>query len=259
MKLGNEGRTQRDRRTRRQATRRSAQDMHAILRQKTLLGETYMQLIPEGNSGPRLLDGQRLPNSQVEPSVTLDDILSAFDAEDAGRLPDLAEGRSRKGSTAAGNRSTPPSQQLEPFVEHANKLVTLLDEPGRGGARARAQHGRRLQRARQPRPPARRLIANGERTFHAAAEASQAFAEAFKRAADVRAQLDAWRSKKLDRFAAIANPFFEGIPADRAPALGAAAAGQAVRASVQQLPDRARAADEGREDRACPIRRRRSS
>ena len=53
--------------------------MHAILRQKTLLGETYVQLIPEAQTGPYLPDGGQLPVSQVEPSVTLDDILSALD------------------------------------------------------------------------------------------------------------------------------------------------------------------------------------
>src|SRR4030088_3413048 len=51
-------------------------DTHAILRQKTVLGETYVQLIPQdrplGKSGLYLPDGGRLPQSQVEPSVTLD-------------------------------------------------------------------------------------------------------------------------------------------------------------------------------------------
>src|SRR6266516_3868162 len=54
-------------------------DMHAILRQKTLLGETYVQLIPQSTTAPPLPDNGRLPNSQVEPSVTLDGILQAFD------------------------------------------------------------------------------------------------------------------------------------------------------------------------------------
>src|SRR5664280_2233380 len=54
---------------------------HAILRQKTLLGETYVQLIPESQGGRYLPDGGQLADSQVEPSVTLDDILSAFDAK----------------------------------------------------------------------------------------------------------------------------------------------------------------------------------
>src|SRR5580658_10147449 len=53
-------------------------NMHAILRTKTLLGETYVQLNPEGNTGPYIKDNGRLPNGQVEPTVTLDQILSLF-------------------------------------------------------------------------------------------------------------------------------------------------------------------------------------
>src|ERR1700726_4606976 len=42
-------------------------DMHAILRQKTLLGETYVQLIPESRTAPYLHDGGQLAQTQVEP------------------------------------------------------------------------------------------------------------------------------------------------------------------------------------------------
>src|ERR1700716_893729 len=44
-------------------------NMHAIIRQKTLLGETYVQLIPQGGgySGPFLADKGQLADSQVEP------------------------------------------------------------------------------------------------------------------------------------------------------------------------------------------------
>ncbi len=68
-------------------------NMHAVLRTKTLLGQTYVQLIPEGQSGRFLPDGGELSYSQVEPSVTLDDILSAFNAKTRRRLPDMAAGR----------------------------------------------------------------------------------------------------------------------------------------------------------------------
>ena len=80
LKLGTEGRT-------RATIEMSGKyapiraNMHAIVRQKTLLGETYVQLIPKGRTGPFLADEGQLANSQVEPSVTLDDILSAFDAK----------------------------------------------------------------------------------------------------------------------------------------------------------------------------------
>jgi len=56
-------------------------NMHAILRQKTLLGETYVQLIPGQGSASPLKDEGELAEGQVEPSVTLDDILATFDPQ----------------------------------------------------------------------------------------------------------------------------------------------------------------------------------
>src|SRR5438477_10004950 len=51
---------------------------HAIVRQKTLLGETYVQLIPHGRTGPYLADERQLSNANVEPSVKLDDSRTAL-------------------------------------------------------------------------------------------------------------------------------------------------------------------------------------
>src|SRR5947209_859871 len=54
-------------------------DTRAILRQKTLLGETYVELTPGSANGAKLQDGATLSNAQVEPTVTLDQILRIFD------------------------------------------------------------------------------------------------------------------------------------------------------------------------------------
>src|SRR5947209_9107998 len=54
-------------------------DTRAILRQKTLLGETYVELTPGSGRGAKLKDGSQLSNAQVEPTVTLDQILRIFD------------------------------------------------------------------------------------------------------------------------------------------------------------------------------------
>jgi virulence factor Mce-like protein len=54
-------------------------DTRAILRQKTILGETYVQLTPGSPNGPALPDGGRLPNGNVIPAVQFDQILSTFD------------------------------------------------------------------------------------------------------------------------------------------------------------------------------------
>ncbi len=54
-------------------------DTRAILRQKTLLGETYIELSPGSPTGPKLADGGSLPQGQIAPTVQLDQILSTFD------------------------------------------------------------------------------------------------------------------------------------------------------------------------------------
>ncbi len=54
-------------------------DARAILRQKTLLGETYVELTP-GTRGVGLADGGTLAAGRVRPAVQLDEIFRAFDA-----------------------------------------------------------------------------------------------------------------------------------------------------------------------------------
>jgi len=189
-------------------------NMHAILRVKTLLGETYVQLIPEGRAGPYLPDGGRLPDTQVEPSVTLDDILSAFDAKTRRDFQiwqeDVAEGINGRGENINASFA-----QLEPFVASANRLVTLLNAQ-EGAVRALVHNTGVVFNALGSRD--RQLegsIVNGEATFHAAAEASQAFAEAF-RALPTFEHNSTVAFKETDRFAALANPYFEEIrPTER--------------------------------------------
>ena len=54
-------------------------DTRAILRTKTLLGETYIELTPGDRNGPVLADGGTLPKAQIAESVQLDEIFRTFD------------------------------------------------------------------------------------------------------------------------------------------------------------------------------------
>jgi virulence factor Mce-like protein len=54
-------------------------DARAILREKTILGETYVELAPGSRTAPILPDGALLARSNVEPAVQLDQIFDAFD------------------------------------------------------------------------------------------------------------------------------------------------------------------------------------
>src|SRR4051812_46133750 len=49
-------------------------DARAMLRQKTLLGETYVELAPGSARAPRLREGSRLPNARVQGTVEFDEI-----------------------------------------------------------------------------------------------------------------------------------------------------------------------------------------
>jgi len=159
-------------------------DMHAILRQKTLLGETYVQLIPEtdrgsASSGPFLRDGGQLPNSQVEPSVTLDDILSLLTPKTRKDFQVWQQSLAA-GITGRGEQINSAFAEFDPLVEHADQLVSILASQ-EGAVTALVKNTGEVFDALAGRDRQfEGLIANGERTFHAFAESSEAFAQAFK-------------------------------------------------------------------------------
>jgi virulence factor Mce-like protein len=101
-------------------------DTRAMLRQKTLLGETYVELTPGSRDGPKLAEGASLPRAQVQPSVQLDEIFRTFDARTRAafqtwmqQLAIASAGRGADLSAAIAN--------LEPFAEDANRLLRVLD------------------------------------------------------------------------------------------------------------------------------------
>ena len=191
-------------------------DMHAIVRQKTLLGETYVQLIPQhgGHSGPFLPDNGQLEDAQVEPSVTLDDILSSLNTKTRAAFQvwqqSVEEGINGRGEAINNGFAT-----LNPFVQNANNLVTVLASQ-EGAVTALIHNTGVVFTALAGRDhQLEGLISNGNHTFHAAAEGSQAFAEAF-RALPKFESSSRVALKELDRFAADANPYYDEFrPAER--------------------------------------------
>jgi virulence factor Mce-like protein len=193
-------------------------DTHAILRQKTLLGETFVQLIPKSRTASYLPDQGQLPNSQVEPSVTLDDILASFDAKTRAAWQVWFQSVA-VGLYGRGEQVNASFAQLEPFVEHGNQLVTILASQ-EGALRALVHNTGVVFDALAGRDhQLEGLISNGERTFHAAAASSQAFADAF-RVLPAFEHNSTVALRELDKFAVIANPYLdEFVPAQEQLAL----------------------------------------
>jgi phospholipid/cholesterol/gamma-HCH transport system substrate-binding protein len=98
----------------------------AILRQKTLLGETYVELTPGSRKAKKLPEGGQLPQAQVAPSVQLDEIFRTFNARTRSAFRSWMQqqaialhGRGADLNAALG--------ELVPFTSAANKALRILD------------------------------------------------------------------------------------------------------------------------------------
>jgi virulence factor Mce-like protein len=101
-------------------------DTRAILRQKTLLGETYIELSPGDEDAPPLPDGGRLRTRQVHPTVELDEVTRALDSRSRSDLQRLV----RALGTATGSRPQALSDvlgNLPPFAGDTTRLLEVLD------------------------------------------------------------------------------------------------------------------------------------
>jgi phospholipid/cholesterol/gamma-HCH transport system substrate-binding protein len=102
-------------------------NVRAILRQKTLLGETYVELTPGTRSAGSLPDGGTLPIAQVAPTVELDEIFRAFDPRTRAAFQEwmqqlalASKGRGQDISDALGD--------LAPFSEQTTTLLQILND-----------------------------------------------------------------------------------------------------------------------------------
>jgi len=98
----------------------------AILRTKTLLGETYVELTPGDSEGPWLPDGATLAAANVAESVQLDEIFRTFDARTRAAFQEWMQ----EGAVAIGGRGQSFSNALaefEPTFAEFDRLFRVLD------------------------------------------------------------------------------------------------------------------------------------
>ncbi|MGH2943563.1 MAG: MlaD family protein [Solirubrobacteraceae bacterium] len=102
-------------------------DARAILRQKTLLGETYVEVTTGSRGAADVAEGGRLPDGQVAQAVEFDELLQIFDRPTRtafrqwmASVAEAGAGRGRDLSDALGN--------LPAFAENARGVVDVLDD-----------------------------------------------------------------------------------------------------------------------------------
>lgn len=100
-------------------------DTKAIIRQKTLLGESYIELTPGTRDGPKLFDGERLKRGQVQPTTELDEVTRALDLPTRQALQ-----RTVKALAALENEGSDLNAalgQLPGFTTDSTTLLRTLD------------------------------------------------------------------------------------------------------------------------------------
>ena len=100
-------------------------DMRAILRTKTILGETFVELTPGTNRAPKVRDGGRLADARVVETVELDEIFQAYDPT-TRRAIQLWQQELGRGVQGRGQSLNDAIGQLPEFTSSASDLLEVL-------------------------------------------------------------------------------------------------------------------------------------
>jgi phospholipid/cholesterol/gamma-HCH transport system substrate-binding protein len=155
-------------------------DAHAILRQKSLLGETYVEITPGSPGGPDLADGGTLASANVDDTVQLDEVFRVFDPKTRDAFQQwlheagiVTSGRfARDFNDSLGNAApffTGGAHLLKPLAEQEVALRQVFRDTGRVFHAVSREDGQ-----------LRGLITNGDATFGALASRDDALAETFE-------------------------------------------------------------------------------
>ena len=98
----------------------------ALLRTKTLLGETYIELTPGSRDGPQMADGGTLPEANLTQSVQLDEIFRTFNPQTRAAFQAWMQ-EAAVAINGQGQALSYGIGQLEPTFTEFDKLFRTLD------------------------------------------------------------------------------------------------------------------------------------
>ncbi|HEX8066807.1 MAG TPA: MlaD family protein [Thermoleophilaceae bacterium] len=152
-------------------------DTRILARQKSILGQLYLELTPGTGSGRHLDDGATIPAKNIVESVELDEIVRTFNKETRdnfrGWIREIAtaisNGRSEDLSNAIGN--------LDDFAGSGARALQVLDEQEPALRQLVRNTGITLNALTERRGQLRELIVNANGFFEALASRDDALAE----------------------------------------------------------------------------------
>jgi phospholipid/cholesterol/gamma-HCH transport system substrate-binding protein len=152
-------------------------DSRIIARQKSLLGQVYIEITPGTRDGPMFTDGDTIPSKQQVGSTELDEIIQLFNEETRenfrGWIREIAiaidNGRGEDLSNAIGN--------LDDFAAAGSDVLKILDDQDPALRRLVRNTGTTLNALTERRGQLRELIGNANGFFEALARRNDALAE----------------------------------------------------------------------------------
>jgi phospholipid/cholesterol/gamma-HCH transport system substrate-binding protein len=153
----------------------------ATLRSKSLLGETIVELSPGNPRGPMLADGARLPQGQVAPTVSLDQILDVLDPKTRAAFQTWMQ----DGGMALTDRGEDFNAALSELTPFASNVTTVLDILNRdsGATRGLLSNGATVLSAISAEPQKLQALVDNTNTV---------FATTARRAGDLSAAVHAF-------------------------------------------------------------------
>ena len=155
-------------------------DTRAILRQKTLLGETFVELSPGHANAGKVADGGTLSNSQVEPTVELDEILRIFDPATKTAFRDWVQESAKTISGTAPEDLNSALGNLAGFAQDGAAVLQVLDTQHTALQRVIKNTGVVFGALNERKGQLRGLIENSDRTFSALQSEQDALADTIR-------------------------------------------------------------------------------
>jgi len=154
-------------------------DARAILRQKTLLGETFVELTPGTRKAPFLKENGRLKNSQVKGAVQLDEIFRAFDPQTRHKFR-VWQQAAAQAIDQRGQDLNDAIGTLPRFAADATDVLNVLHAQGGAVRRLFKNTGVVFNALSQNQQALHDVIVNTDRVFGATQSQQKALAQTFK-------------------------------------------------------------------------------
>jgi virulence factor Mce-like protein len=154
-------------------------DTRAILRQKTLLGETFVELTPGNPRSGKLKDNSTLANGQVEPTVELDEILRIFDPATKTAFRQWVKSSAVQIRGGAAQDLNDALGNLAGFAQDGADVFEVLDTQSQVVSQLVRNTGVVFHSLNERRGQLRSLIETSNETFEATASQERALADTF--------------------------------------------------------------------------------